>query len=73
MISSVVFVEADAFDVVPRSSLMAAITLVHLSWPATSAYLRIFLSGYLLRNHVEVHHVVTWRGLMTLAAGLRGG
>ena len=52
---------------------MAAITLVHLSWPAAFGYLRIFLSGDLFRNHVEVHHVVARRGLMTLGARLRRG
>ena len=52
---------------------MAAITLVHLSWPAASGDLRIFLSGDLFRNHVEVHHVMTGGRLMTLRAGLRVG
>ena len=64
MVSSVVFVEADAFDVVPRSCLMAEEALVHLGL--------LHASGR-HRNHFEVHHVVAWRGLMALGAGLRGG
>ena len=67
------FVVTDAFDVVPRSRLMATITLVHLSWPAASGYLRIFLSRDFLRNHFEVHHVMAGGRLMTLRARLRGG
>ena len=59
---------ANAADVIPGRGLMAAIALVHLRWPAASGYLRIFLSGDLLRNHVEVHHVVTRRSLVALRA-----
>jgi len=40
--------------------LLAAITLVHLSWPAASGYLRIFLSGDLLRNHARM---LTWNAV----------
>ena len=61
-------VVANAADVIPGRGLVAAITLVHLSWPAASGYLRIFLSGNLLRNHVEVHHVVARRSLVALSA-----
>ena len=66
------FVITDTFDVVPRSGLMAPITLVHLSWPTASAYLRIFLSRDFFRNHFKVHHVMARRCLMTLRARLRG-
>jgi hypothetical protein len=61
-------VVANAADVIPGRGLMAAVTLVDLSWSAASGYLRIFLSGDLLRNHVEVHHVVTRRSLVALSA-----
>ena len=47
---------------------MAAIALVHLRWPTASGYLRVFLSSDFLRNHVEVHHVVTRRRLVALGA-----
>lgn len=67
------FVITNAFDVVPRSGLMAAITLVNLNGPAAAGDLRIFLSGDLFRNHFKVHHVMTGRRLMALRAGLRGG
>lgn len=68
-----VFVPPDAFDVVPGRGLMAAITLVDLNWAAASGYLRIFLLSNLLRNHVEMLHVMTRRRLMTLRARLRSG
>ena len=47
---------------------MAAITLVHLNGPATFGHLRIFLFGDFLRNHFEVHHVMTRGRLMALCA-----
>ena len=65
---SVMFVVAKTADVVPGRGLVAAITLGYLSWPAASGYLRIFLSGNLLRNHVEVHHIVARRSLVALSA-----
>lgn len=47
---------------------MAAITLSHLSRAAAPGYFGILLAGNLLRNHVEVHHVVTRRSLVALRA-----
>ena len=57
--SSVVFVEADAFDVVPRGGLMAEETLIHFGF---------LHDGGLHRNHLEVHHIVARRRLMALRA-----
>ena len=65
---SMVFVISNAADVVPDGGLVAAIALGHASYSATSGYLRIFLSGNLLRNHVEVHHVVAPWSLVALRA-----
>ena len=39
----------------------------------TLTYLRVFNSGDFLGNHVEMHHVVTRRRLMTLSAVARCG
>ena len=61
-------VVANAADVIPGRGLMAAIALVHLSRAAALGHLRIFLSGDLLRNHVEVHHVVARWSLVALRA-----
>ncbi len=61
---SVMFVPADAFDVVPTGCLMAEETLVHLC---------VRLVANLLIDHLEVHHVMAWRRLMTLRARLRRG
>ena len=58
------FVKADSLDVVPRGRLMAEEAL---------ADLRVRLARDAHRNHLEVHHVMAWRGLVTLAAGLRDG
>ena len=58
-----VFVKADALDVVPRDRLMAEEALVHF---------RIGLAGDFHGDHLEVHHVVAGRGLMALGAGLGG-
>ena len=63
-----VLIPTDAFDVVPRCGLVAAITLVHLSRPATPGYLRIFLPGNLFRNHVKMLHIVTRGRLVALGA-----
>ena len=54
-----VFIPADAFDVVPRGSLMAEEALIHFG-------LFHVRDGH--RNHLEVHHVVARRGLMALCA-----
>ena len=62
--SSVVFVESDAFDVVPRSRLMAEEALTDLGF---------LHSRHAHRNHFEVHHVVAGRGLMALGTRLRHG
>ena len=59
-----VFVPADAFDVVPRGGLVAEEALVHL---------RVLLSRHLHRDHLEVHHVMTRRSLMALGTRLRDG
>ena len=56
-----VFVKANAFDVVPGSRLMAEEALGHL---------RILQVRDAHRDHLEVHHVMTWWGLMALGAGL---
>ena len=56
---SMMFVKADAFDVVPRSCLMAEEALVHLG---------LLHAGGRHRNHFEVHHVMARRGLVTLGA-----
>ena len=61
-VSSVVFVPADASNVVPDRGLVALITLVHLC---------VGLSRYTRRNHVEVHHGVARWSLMALHAVLR--
>ncbi len=53
------FVEADALDVVPYSGLMAEKALVNLG---------IRLSADRLIDHSEMFHVMTGRGLMTLGA-----
>ena len=65
---SVMLVPAHALDIVPRSSLMAALTLAHFNRPTTPGNPRILLAGNPLRNHVEVHHVVAGRCLVTLRA-----
>ena len=57
-----VFVPADASNIVPNSRLVAAITLIHLS----SGLLR-----HTGRNHREVHHEVARRSLMALHTVLR--
>ena len=58
------FVKADSLDVVPRGRLMTEKAL---------ADLRVRLARDAHRNHFEVHHVMAWRGLMALRAGLRDG
>ena len=61
---SVVFVESNPSDVIPRGRLMAEETL---------ADLRVRLARDAHRNHFEMHHVVArWR-LMAFGAGLRHG
>ena len=59
-----VLVEADTFDVVPRSGLMAEKALIDLGLSHVS-------DGH--GDHFEVHHVMARRGLMALGAGLRRG
>lgn len=54
-----VLIPADTFDVVPRVGLMAHVTLIHL---------RVRLFRNLLRNHLEVFHVMARRRLVTLSA-----
>jgi hypothetical protein len=60
----VVFVKADAFDVVPRGCLMAEEALIHLGLLHASG-------GH--GNHFEVHHVMARRGLVALGAVLGCG
>ena len=56
---SVVFVPSDPPDIGPRGRLMAHEALADVSvWPIRDAS----------RDHVEVHHVVTRRGLVALDA-----
>ena len=55
-------VPTDSLDIVPRRCLMALPTLF-------DAGMRF--SGHLCRNHLEVHHVVARRCLMTLTAIIR--
>ena len=57
-----VFVETHAFDVVPRRRLMAEEALADLGFFH-------FRHGH--RNHLEVHHVMARRSLMTLHTLLR--
>ena len=59
-----VFVEAGAFNVVPRGRLMAEEALTHLG---------LFHARDAHRNHFEMHHVVARRSLVALRAGLRNG
>ena len=59
-----VLVKADAFDVVPRSGLVAKEAL---------ADFRFFNSGFFHGDHLKVHHVVAGWCLMTLGATLRIG
>ena len=56
---SMMFVKANAFDVVPRSSQMTEKALIHLG---------LRHSGSRHRNHFEVHHVMARRSLVTLGA-----
>ncbi len=44
--NSMMFVPADTFDVVPGRSLVAAITLVHLHWPAAFGDLRVLFGDF---------------------------
>lgn len=55
------FVESDAFDVIPRGCLMAKEALIHLS---------LGHSRDRHRNHFEVHHIMTGRSLMALGTAL---
>ena len=57
-------VPAGIFDVVPRRGLVALKTLVDA---------RVRLAGDACGNHLEMHHVVAGRGLMTLGAVHRIG
>ena len=59
MVVLVVLVVADAFDVVPRGSLMAEEALIDL---------RFLHMSDTHRNHFEMHHVVAGRRLMALCA-----
>ncbi len=47
---------------------MAAIALIRLRGAAALGDLRILLAGDFFRDHVEVHHVVAWWGLVALSA-----
>src|ERR1035437_8762296 len=55
----VVFVKADASEVVPRGCLMAEEALIHLG---------LLHTGGRHRNPFEVHHVMARRSLVTLGA-----
>jgi hypothetical protein len=55
----VVFVEADSFNVIPGGCLMAEETLIDLG---------LFHASDAHRDHFEVHHIVTGRGLVALGA-----
>ena len=61
-----VLVPPAAFDVVPRVRLMATIALVDLYIVATwiSGSIRVACDRF--RNHLEVHHIVARRRLVTL-------
>ena len=61
-------VPADAFDVIPRISLMTPITLVDLNIFATWIPRSIPFAGNHLVDHFKVHHVVAGRRLMALSA-----
>ena len=56
-------VPSHPLDVVPRSRLMAQVTLIDLG---------VRLTGDLGRDHLEMHHVVARRGLVALGAVLGG-
>ena len=58
-----VLVKANALDIVPRSRLVALVTLVDFGGR---------LPGHLGRNHFKMHHVVARRCLMALSTVLRG-
>ena len=47
---------------------MTSIALIHLRDPAALRHLSVLLAGDSFGNHVEMHHVVTGRCLMTLRA-----
>ena len=66
-----VLVPTDAFNVVPRGSLMTAITLGDCYVSATGIIWSIRRTRNSLGNHLEMHHVVTRRRLMTLRATRR--
>ena len=68
-----VLVKTDAFDVIPRVGLMAAIALVDLHISATRIARSVRFTGNRLVNHFKVHHVMARRRLVTLGAGLRDG
>ena len=65
---SMMLVVPHSLDVIPGRGLVASIALVHLSRAAALGHLRIFLAHNLLRDHVEVHHIVTRRSLVALRA-----
>lgn len=56
---SMMLVEPDTLDVVPRGTLMAEEALIHF---------RLLDARGHHRNRLEVHHVVAWWSLMALSA-----
>jgi len=58
---SMVFVEADAFDLIPR---------VRFAKEKAQVYLSVRLARDARRNHFEVHQVMAWRRLVALRAGM---
>ncbi len=64
-------VVSDSANVVPDGRLVTAVALTDFDFAATPRDLRVFLAGNGFGDHVEMHHVVTWGGLMALGAGGR--
>lgn len=61
-------IPTDALDIVPRSRLMATITLADSNIFTTRISRSIRTLGHRLGNHFKVHHIVARRRLMTLRA-----
>lgn len=54
-----VFVEPDAFDVIPSGRLMTPVAFIDFD---------VFHARHLHRDHLEMLHIVAWGRLMTLRA-----
>ena len=66
LLKLVMLIKTDAFDVVPIGRLVAFVTFTDNNTFAAPLGLPVSPGHYRFINHFEVHHVVTWRGLMAL-------